>query len=236
MPLLAGRMSDGLFMGIGRDQEIMVSKEERRPGKRPFQEAINQEWVEREWRLVRSLKTFRFWALTAVMFTLGIGNGTIMSHLVAMAADMGRSQEMAQNAETCLRNFYASDIYGSLKSHGKEGWLEVEEFSFFHLDSIKINVIIDCAVKEGNSIIIYDWKTGQDLSEDLSVQLCCYAFYAMEKWHLLPDSLQVIEYNLLSNRANSFTATMAEVEGIKGYIKESVKDMQSLLNRCINFC
>jgi hypothetical protein len=116
-----------------------------------------------------------------------------------------------------------------LETHGKEGWLEVEEFSSFHLDSIKINVVIDCAVKEGNSIIIYDWKTGKSLSEDLSVQLCCYAIYAMEKWHLPPESLEVVEYNLNSNKANYFSVTMAEVEGIKGYIKGSVKDMQSLL-------
>jgi hypothetical protein len=138
-------------------------------------------------------------------------------------------KEMAQNVETCLRNFYASDIYVSLKSHGKEGWLEVEEFSLFHLDNSKVNVVIDCAVKEGNSTIIYDWKTGKALSEDLSIQLGCYAFYAMEKWHLPADSLKVVEYNLFFNKANSFSVTKGEVEGIKGYIKGSVKDMQSLL-------
>jgi hypothetical protein len=138
-------------------------------------------------------------------------------------------KEMAQNVETCLRNFYASEIYHSLKSHSKEGWLEVEEFSSFNLDRIKIKVAIDCAVKEGNGIIIYDWKTGKNLSEDLSVQLCCYAFYAMEKWHIPPDSMQVVEYNLFSNKANSFSVTLAEVEGIKGYLRGSVKDMQSLL-------
>jgi hypothetical protein len=143
-------------------------------------------------------------------------------------------KEMAQNVETCLRNFYASDIYVSLKSHGKEGWLEVEEFSSFHLDGIKINLVIDCAVKEGNSTIIYDWKTGKNLSEDLSVQLSCYAFYAMEKWNLPLDSLQVVEYNLSSNKANSFSVTMAEVEGIKEYIRGSVKDMQSLLKDPLN--
>jgi hypothetical protein len=138
-------------------------------------------------------------------------------------------KEMAQNVETCLKNFYASDIYAGLKSHGKEGWLEVEEFSSFQLDDIKINVVIDCAVKEGKGIIIYDWKTGKALSEDLSVQLCCYAFYAIEKWNLPPESLRVVEYNLNSNKANSFSVTMAEVEGIKGYVRGSVKDMQSLL-------
>ena len=55
----------------------------------------------------------------------------------------------------------------------------------------------------------------------------------MDKWHLSPDSLQVVEYNLFSNKVNpftvTFTVTTAEVEGIKGYIKGSVQDMQSLL-------
>jgi hypothetical protein len=138
-------------------------------------------------------------------------------------------KEIAQNVETCLKNFYASEIYASLKSHGKEGWLEVEEFSSFHLDTVKINVVIDCAVKEGNGIIIYDWKTGKNLSEDLSVQLGCYAFYALDKWSLPPDSLTVVEYNLFFNKANTFSVTKGEIAGIKGYINGSVKDMQSLL-------
>jgi len=51
----------------------------------------------------------------------------------------------------------------------------------------------------------------------------------MEKWHLPADSLKVVEYNLFFNKANSFSVTKGEVEGIKGYIKGSVKDMQSLL-------
>ena len=29
-------------------------------------------------------------------------------------------------------------------------WLEVEEFSSFHLDNIRINLAIDCAIKEGD--------------------------------------------------------------------------------------
>ena len=51
----------------------------------------------------------------------------------------------------------------------------------------------------------------------------------MEKWHIPPDSMEVVEYNLQANKTNSFTVSMAEVEGIKGHIKGSVKDMQSLL-------
>ena len=138
-------------------------------------------------------------------------------------------KEVANNVETCLRNFYASDIYDGLKSHPRNDWLEVEEFSSFHLDDIRINLAIDCAIKEGDDILLYDWKTGKSMSEDLSIQLCCYALYAMEKWDVHPESLRIIEYNLSFDKSNWFSITHGEVEDIKGYIRGSIKDMQSLL-------
>jgi hypothetical protein len=138
-------------------------------------------------------------------------------------------KEVAGNVETCLRNFYASDIYDGLKSHLRDGWLEVEEFSSFYLDGIKINLVIDCAIKEGEGVYIYDWKTGKSLSEDLSIQLGCYALYAMEKWNVSPESLSIIEYNLSFDKSNWFSVSQEEMKGIKGYINGSIKDMESLL-------
>jgi hypothetical protein len=136
---------------------------------------------------------------------------------------------MAGNVEACLRNFYASDIYNGLKSHPKDGWLEVEEFSSFFLDHTKINLVIDCAIREGEGIYIYDWKTGKSLSEDLSIQLGCYALYAMERWNVSSESLNVIEYNLSFDKSNWFSVSQDEMKGVKGYINGSIKDMQSLL-------
>jgi putative sterol carrier protein len=110
----------------------------------------------------------------------------------------------------------------------------VEEFSSFHLDNIRINLAIDCAIKEGDGVYLYDWKTGKSLSEDLSIQLACYALYAMEKWHVHTESLRIIEYNLSFDKSNWFSITHGEVENIKGYIKGSIKDMQSLLKDAEN--
>jgi len=143
-------------------------------------------------------------------------------------------KEVASNVETCLRNFYASDIYDGLKSHRKEDWLEVEEFSSFDLDHTTINLVIDCAIKEGEGIYIYDWKTGKSLSEDLSIQLGCYALYALAKWNISPESLSVIEYNLSIDRSNWFSVSQEEMKGMQGYINGSVKDMQSLLTDLSN--
>jgi CRISPR/Cas system-associated exonuclease Cas4 (RecB family) len=105
----------------------------------------------------------------------------------------------------------------------------VEEFSSFYLDHVKINLAIDCAIREGKEILLYDWKTGRSIPESLSVQLCCYALYAMEKWRIPPESLKVIEYNLTFNKASWFSVTQGEVEDIKEYIQGSMKDMKSLL-------
>jgi len=138
-------------------------------------------------------------------------------------------KEMAKNVEVCLRNFYASDIYDGLKSHPKEEWLEVEEFSSFHLDNIKVNLAIDCAIKERDRVIIYDWKTGKSIPEDLPIQLTCYALYAMEKWQIPPESINIVEYNLSFNKKSWFSVTKGEIEDIKEYIRGSIKDMQSLL-------
>ena len=138
-------------------------------------------------------------------------------------------RETAGHVETCLRNFYGSDIYDGLKSHRKDLWLEVEEFSSFHFDDVKVNLVVDCAIREGDDVIIYDWKTGKTLSEDLSVQLCCYALYAMERWHIPSERLRVIEFNLSFSKANEFSVTRKEVEALQGYMKGSIDDMRSLL-------
>jgi hypothetical protein len=158
----------------------------------------------------------------------------LFEHEYGMELTDEQWKETANNVDTCLRNFYASNIYDGLKSHPKGEWLEVEEFSSFHLDGIKINLAIDCAIREGHDVLLYDWKTGKSILEDLSIQLSCYALYAMEKWHVSPQSLRIIEYNLSFNKATEFSVTHGEAENIKGYIGGSIKDMQSLLRDAEN--
>ena len=143
-------------------------------------------------------------------------------------------KELARDVETCLRNFYASDIYDGLRSHQKEEWLEVEEFSSFSMDNVRITLAIDCAIRQSDEILIYDWKTGKSIPENLTLQLSCYALYAMGKWHVRPEKLNIIEYNLLFNKASWFSITQEEVEGVEGYIRGSIKDMHSLLTDVSN--
>jgi CRISPR/Cas system-associated exonuclease Cas4 (RecB family) len=136
----------------------------------------------------------------------------------------------ADNMEKCLRNFYRSETFEMLKRLPQKMWLEVEDFSSFNLDGTKIWAVLDCSFRtEDGGITIIDWKTGRSLSEDVSMQLSCYAMYAMNKWGVEPENVKLIEYNLLANQGAEFNVAGAEIENTKTYIAGSIADMQSLL-------
>ena len=139
-------------------------------------------------------------------------------------------KKTADNMEQCLRNFYSSETFDMLKELPRRMWLEVEDFSSFNLNNTKIWAVLDCSFRtEDGGVTIIDWKTGRSMSEDVSMQLSCYAMYAMDKWGIDPENVKLIEYNLLANQGAEFTVGASEIENTKAYIAGSIADMQSLL-------
>jgi len=154
----------------------------------------------------------------------------LFEHEYEMPVSNDEWKRIADSMELCLRNFYNSGTFAMLKELPQQMWLEVEDFSSFHLNNTKIWAVLDCSFRaEDGSITIIDWKTGRSVSEDVSMQLACYAMYAMEKWSVDPERVKLIEYNLLANQGVEFTVGTSVIENTKTYITGSVADMQSLL-------
>jgi CRISPR/Cas system-associated exonuclease Cas4 (RecB family) len=64
-------------------------------------------------------------------------------------------------------------------------------------------------------VSIIDWKTGRSMSEDVSIQLSCYAVYVMEKWGVDPENVRLIEYNLLANQVWNLVSLMLRSKMLK---------------------
>jgi CRISPR/Cas system-associated exonuclease Cas4 (RecB family) len=112
----------------------------------------------------------------------------------------------------------------------KQRWLEVEDFSSFHLNNTMIWAVLDCSFRnDDGGITIIDWKTGRSMSDDISMQLTCYAMYAMDKWGVDPKKVRLIEYNLLANQGSEFNVTATEIKNTEAYIAGSIADMHPLL-------
>jgi hypothetical protein len=153
----------------------------------------------------------------------------LFEHEYEMALSDDQWKSVANDVEQCLRNFYSSEIFAMLKELPTESWLEIEDYSFFKLDGTKVWVVLDCSFRSEDVVTIIDWKTGRGTSIDLSLQLSCYAMYAMQKWGLAPKNIRLIEYNLLSGQRGEFSVTEGEIAETWAYIKGSIADMESLL-------
>jgi len=136
---------------------------------------------------------------------------------------------VAEDVEQCLRHFYASELFAMLRDLPQQDWLEIEDFSSFYLDGTKIWAVIDCSFRNVDGITIIDWKTGRATTDDVSLQLSCYAMYGREKWGIKPEKIRLVEYNLLFNQRAEFSVTEGEIANTRSYIMGSIADMKSLL-------
>ena len=153
----------------------------------------------------------------------------LFEHEYNVSLDDSAWKRIAQDMEQCLKNFYSSEIFALIKELPQHRWLEVEDFSFFYLDGAKIWAVIDCSFRTNEGATIIDWKTGRHTNSDVSLQLACYAMYAVDKWKLTPNTVKSIEYNLLSDQASEFFISGGEIENAKSLIRGSITDMHSLL-------
>ncbi len=140
-------------------------------------------------------------------------------------------KETADHVVSCLQTFYRSSVYHLIHSLPVERWLDVEDFSSFQLDGVKVHVVLDFSFRdEDGNIVIYDWKTGRSDPERNEVQLACYSFYATEKWQVAPERITTIEFNLASGKESPYQLKGKGLQAIRHYIGGSIRDMKQLLD------
>ena len=137
-------------------------------------------------------------------------------------------EELFKSAEECLINFYNSGAYDTIKNTPKENWIFLEDFLGFDFEGTQIYLSIDFAIKEGDKVILYDWKTGKE-SDQEELQLSCYALFILNKWNIPPKNITARVYNLKLNKEKEFVINPELIEKTKDHIRKSIQEMQGLL-------
>lgn len=138
-------------------------------------------------------------------------------------------KRLAGTVERCLLWFYSSDIFREIQDSSRDGWLELEEFSSFDLDGVRVHVVLDFARRQADQILIYDWKTGASNEQDNRVQMACYAFYASQRWGAPPERVHPIEVNLNRGEITRYRVSAADLDRTRAYLEGSIADMRRLL-------
>jgi hypothetical protein len=136
----------------------------------------------------------------------------------------------AEQVDLCLRNFYDSDVYTTLRELPPDDFLEIEELSKIPLDGIDINIKLDCAVRESDRIIVWDWKSGRREGPGSQLQMACYAYYASARYGIPIRNVFTRRYELFHNAVHEDSLGTKALEELLGYIRGSIKDMKALLD------
>lgn len=136
----------------------------------------------------------------------------------------------ADLAVACFRTFMASPLHERVRALAPDQYLEIEDFSHFFIDGVKVHVVLDFSFRENGDVFIYDWKTGQGEGGMHALQLACYRAYAQQKWDLPEENIFAVEFNLARNETTEYRGSVGlrRDEALE-QIRSSIRGMQERL-------
>jgi hypothetical protein len=139
-------------------------------------------------------------------------------------------RESADHVDRCLVTFYSSEVWEQLRRTRPGDFLEIERFSNFMLDGASVTVKLDCATRETDHVIVWDWKTGKRESPDIELQLACYAFYIHQAYDVPFHAVRMRRVELSGGTVHEREIKVGRLTEILDYVRGSIADMKSLLD------
>ena len=127
-----------------------------------------------------------------------------------------------------IDGFFASDSYRFIQTMADTQWLAIEDLDSFEVHGAKLWVKLDFAIRHGDRVYIYDWKTGKVVKEN-EVQRAIYAIYAQEKWDVALKLIRLFDVFLNQQIPVKVKPTEKLLSSASEFIKESIDGMRGLL-------
>jgi len=154
----------------------------------------------------------------------------LFEHEYDLAVPETEWKSNADNVVKCLKLFFDSKVYKEILKLTENQWLEMEQFSYFYFNDVKIYAVLDFAFRRNDKVIIYDWKSGKEDAERDRLQLACYGLFAIQKWDIKPENVILTDYFLSNVKQNEYNFKNFELDQIQDYIKNSIVEMKDKLD------
>lgn len=154
----------------------------------------------------------------------------LFEHEYRRAVSDEQWRETADHVDRCLLNFYRSETWEKLQRTAPTDFLEIEKLSRFDLDGVAVNVKLDCAIRETDHVIVWDWKTGRREGADARLQLACYAFYLHQAYGIPIHRVHMRRFELSQGAVHTRTIAERELDQILAYVRGSIADMRALVD------
>ncbi len=143
-----------------------------------------------------------------------------------------QTDKVQQRVYDCLESFAVSSLLEEAISASYMNWKPIDTLDSFLLrDETKVWCAVDFAFfdRQGG-LRILDWKTGGEYSDELQLQLSCYALYGMDKWQIPLDRLRLAGVFLNDQaRVSEYQISEDELSRTRATIYSSIQEMRSFL-------
>jgi len=126
----------------------------------------------------------------------------LFEHAYGQSFSMTDRDVLIDEAQTCIKNFFQSEIFATAREIGTDKWLFIDQKSIgfqsgienFCLEGTTIFASPDFVfLNEKDELELVDWKTGK-VSNTLSIQMVCYTIgrrvkfqiLCLSKWFVIP--------------------------------------------------
>ena len=133
-----------------------------------------------------------------------------------------------QKVTKSLENFYNCGLLSQISKLSSEKFLAIDDLNSFDFEGTKVFAVPDFAVLNSD-YLLYDWKTGRRTEKD-TLQLSCYALYALNKWGADREKIKIFPVYLSEEKVDISEAECIELEKVKEYIRQSILAMKSVLS------
>jgi len=152
----------------------------------------------------------------------------LFEHYYEHEVPRARLDGIREKVDTCITNLFGSEIFKSIQRAGVKHWLAIDQLDFFEFAGVKIYAVPDFALRDGQKVRIYDWKTGKP-DENVERQLTCYALFANKRWHVPLDCTVPLAVYLRADQAEQVDVTEERAARLKDYIRTTLFEMMRLL-------
>lgn len=153
----------------------------------------------------------------------------LFEHYYKLPTGPATTDRLKNKAYMSISNFMESDVFRQISTSSLNSWLPIDKYASFRIDGLLFYVKFDFALKDGQQLVVYDWKTGKP-SKDEMRQLSCYAMYTSDRWQVPIDNTLVSAVHLQPEfMVDEQVVTDSDIEDVRSYVKQSFTAMTKCL-------
>lgn len=151
----------------------------------------------------------------------------LIEHHYAEPLPKERTDAVRELLQRCARNFAEAPAIEPARAAHPDRWRALEELDSYRFLGTKVYAVPDFAYLDGETLHIWDWKTGAPRAED-EFQLLSYGLYACERWSQEPERIVLHAAYLASGEVKTRPVTIEDLSRAQDRVSESLRAMMDL--------